>query len=404
MDTATFLMDDCADPWGVLPRERWRAAVGIRDFMLGPGRLNPDPTATLTELSERFVEAGLPLDRCVTIVRILHAESVASVRAWDSREGTSDFVFAHDGRTRHGYATSPSALAHETGRWVRFNPQALADDTFGVLPELKQAGLVDYICAPVLMVNGMQNVFTFATRAPGGFSAADVALLRATFPALAACQEILVVHRILKEVTRMYVGEEPHERILAGDVHRGEVTHIRSAILFADMRDFTALTAAMSAEQATRLLNAYYDCVVPPVESARGEVLKFIGDGVLAIFRAGDDTMDACGRALEAARGALAAVAAREGGEVPDFDIGIALHFGEVAYGNVGSGVRLDYTVIGGDVNLASRVADLCGKLGQPLLVSADFAAQLPAVPFAGCGAHALKGLADPQEVFAPEG
>jgi adenylate cyclase len=109
------------------------------------------------------------------------------------------------------------------------------------------------------MVNRMQNVFTFSTRALGGFSLSDIAFLRVIFPALEACQEILVTHRILKEVTRTYVGNDPHERILAGDVHRGDVTSRPAAILFADMRDFTGLTAEMTAQQATDLLNEYYD-------------------------------------------------------------------------------------------------------------------------------------------------
>lgn len=402
MDLAQFLMTERDDPWDLLSHDQLQKAVRIRDFMLGPGRLNPNPTDTLRQMSERFVAAGLPLDRSVTIVAILHAEAVASVRMWESDKGTSDFAYPYTPGPRSLYKTSPSALAHENRCWVRFNPQDVAEDTFGVIPELKQAGITDYICAPVFLVNNMENVFTFATMAPDGFTDEDVAFLRATFPAIAACQEILVLHRMLKEVTRMYVGEEPHRRILAGDVHRGGVTRIKSAILFADMRDFTSLTAEMTAEDATALLNDYYDCVVPAVEANGGEVLKFIGDGILAIFRAEDLGDRASQRALLAAQTGLQAIAEHGLTGTPPFEVGIALHFGEVAYGNVGSGVRLDYTVIGRDVNLASRLAGLCGQLNKHLLVSSEFRNRAHKTKFTQCGRHKIKGLREPEAVFTP--
>lgn len=201
----------------------------------------------------------------------------------------------------------------------------------------------------------------------------------------------------------MYVGDEPHKRILAGDVRRGEVSRITSAILFADMRGFTSLTAAMDEEAVTALINDYYDCVVPHVEAAGGEVLKFIGDGVLAIFRADEGSGKAAStNGFEAARNALASVDARN--RLPDadppFDVGIGLHFGQAAYGNVGSGARLDYTVIGRDVNLASRISSLCGELNIRLLVSGELRSRLPDMPFASVGEHHLKGIADPVEVF----
>ena len=163
----------------------------------------------------------------------------------------------------------------------------------------------------------------------------------------------------------MYVGNEPHLRILSGDVRRGEVLRIRAAILFADMRDFTGSPRILSEEAATALVNDYYDCIVPPIDERGGEVLKFMGDGILAIFRAGENgDIEACLRAFAAARAGLLKVARRNrrARRRVRFEVGIALHFGNAAYGNVGSGARLDYTVIGRDVNLASRIADLCAE------------------------------------------
>jgi adenylate cyclase len=251
----------------------------------------------------------------------------------------------------------------------------------------------------------MHNGFIFATRTPSGFSDEDVAVLRSIFPTLAALQEVLALQRVMREVMRMYVGDEPHLRILSGDVRRGEVLRIlRAAMLFADMRDFTGLTSHLPEEAATALVNEYYDCIVPPIEEREGEVLKFMGDGILAIFRAGESgDIEACMRAFGAARAAQLRVAGRS--EKRDgalhFDVGIALHFGNAAYGNVGSGARLDDTVVGRDVNLASRIADLCGRLGEGLLLSEPFQSRL-SERLRSLGTFPLKGVDEPQAIFAP--
>jgi adenylate cyclase len=144
---------------------------------------------------------------------------------------------------------------------------------------------------------------------------------------------------------------------------------------------------------------------VPPIEERKGEVLKFMGDGILAIFRAGESgDIEACMRAFGAARAAQLRVAGRreKRGGALHFDVGIALHFGNAAYGNVGSGARLDYTVIGRDVNLASRIADLCGRLGQGLLLSEPFQSRLSEHELRSLGSYPLKGVDEPQAIFAP--
>jgi adenylate cyclase len=387
-------------PWLNLTQDQILQAIDIRDYMLGPGRMNGDPDTTLTELSQRIMASGVPIDRCVTIVRILHAINTASYRSWEKDSGTKSFAIPFESSSDGMYENSPSALAHKHKQWVGFDPQHLDPDTFGIVEELRDDGFTHYVCAPTLMVNGMQNVFTFATKAPGGFSPNHLAFLHAIFPALEVCQEVLVTHRILKEVTRTYVGEEPHERILAGDVHRGDVTSCRAAIIFTDMRDFTGITASMTAQQATDLLNDYYDCLVPAIEGNGGEVLKFIGDGVLAMFRVEKYAQQACEGALIAAEAGLEAVRVRNNGSALPFYIGTALHFGEVAYGNVGSGERLDYTVIGTDVNLAARVAGLCGPLNAPLLLTEQFTGEVSNIDFESHGQHKLKGLVEPVEVF----
>lgn len=381
-----------------LPPDRLAPALRLVSYMLGGARQAADADEVLARMAELIRDGGVPLERASSIVPLLHAEAVASARFWEHGSGARSRLFPFSIGNASGYEESPAAVVHRTGEWVELWLPDTPEDRYGIVPELKEGGYVHYLMAPVFMRSGMASTFSFATRRAAGFSAGDIAFLRAVFPALSACQEILATARAMQEVLRIYVGEEPQQRIISGDVHRGQVTHIRSAILFADMRRFTELTAEMTAEQATGLLNTYYDCVVPPVEEAGGEVLKFVGDGILAVFRATGGGAATCRHALRAARAALARVQARRG--PPRFEIGIALHFGEVGFGNVGSGMRLDYTVVGRDVNLASRVAGLCSVSGEPLLVSAEFRRRAGPVG-RSLGGQRLKGLAAPQEVFA---
>ena len=393
-----------ADVFPTLSDERLRLTVALRDWLVGEAHDISDPNVIVEGLCLRLRDAGVPLDRAVSAVELRHAERAANARVWEFGSPAREHIFGHD---RGSEAAEGHALAeaHRLNQWIFSWLPDLPDDTFDVVAELKAAGYTHHIAVPVVLPNGMRNGFTFATRAEGGFSDDDVAVLRSILPTLAALQEILTLRRVMREVMRMYVGNEPHLRILSGDVRRGDVLRIRAAILLADMRDFTSLSALMSEEEATALVNDYYDCIVPPIDERGGEVLKFMGDGILAIFRTGQvSDNEACLRAFAAARAGLLRVARHNAESNLRFDVGIALHFGNAAFGNVGSGARLDYTVIGRDVNLAARIADLCSELGEGLLLSDAFQERLAEHELRKLGAFELKGVDEAQTVFAPVG
>jgi len=392
------------EPGVALSEERLRASLAIRDWILGEAREIGDPNVILEGVSLMMRDAGVPIDMATSAVELRHAERAANARVWEFGNSPREYLYAHE-RGSDASGKRPLAEAHRINDWVFTWLPDTPDDTYDIVAPLKAAEYTHHIAARVILPNGMHNGFTFATRAPAGFSGQDIAMLRSIFPTLAALQEVLALNRIMREVMRMYVGNEPHLRILSGDVRRGEVLRIRAAILFADMREFTQLTSRMPEEAATALVNEYYDCIVPPIDDRGGEVLKFMGDGILAIFRAGESgDIEACLRAFAAARAGLLRVAGRHEARrsSPGFDVGIALHFGNAAYGNVGSGARLDYTVIGHDVNLASRLADLCGKLSETLLLSRAFQNRLSEHELRNLGDFALKGIDDEQTVFAP--
>jgi adenylate cyclase len=393
-----------SEPATILSNERLRQALAVRDWLLGEAREIGDPNVIIEGLCLKLRDAGVPVDRATSAIELRHAERAANARIWEFGGPVREHIYAHE-RGSDASGKRPLAEAHRLNEWILSWLPDLPDDTYDVVGPLKAAGYTHHIAVPVVLPNGMHNGFTFATRAPHGFSDQDVAVLRSIFPTLAALQEVLALSRVMREVMRMYVGNEPHLRILSGDVRRGEVLRIRAAILFADMRDFTALTSHLSEEAATALVNEYYDCIVPPIDERGGEVLKFMGDGILAIFRAGADSeFEACMRAFASARAGLLRVARRndDGHETIRFQVGIALHFGNAAYGNVGSGARLDYTVIGRDVNLAARIADLCSAVGESLLLSNSFQSRLSEHELRNLGAYSLKGIDQAQTVFAP--
>lgn len=377
-------------------------ANAIQQWLVGEARFIDDPDTVTKEFIQRILDAGVPLDRMTSAIPTLYAVRLGLGRLWTQEDGLRTLEFSWD--TIPAYEASPYYRAHQTRDWVSFRLDEIADEDFGVVGELRAGGYTQYLCMPIFFRDSEKGGIAYATRRPEGFSEADVALLRAIGDAVAGAIDLTRVWILLRETLRMYVGEEPQARILSGQVRRGDVVNIRSAIMFADMRGFTQLSAKMTTEETVALLNRYFDCVVPPVEEASGSVLKYIGDGVLAIFRADQDEQVACTRALETAHAVVRRVQEEraKADNAARFDIKIALHFGEVAYGNIGSGARLDYTIVGKSVNLASRLADLAGNLERHILLSSEFALRLPNHSFRALGEHELRGVPEPQQVFAP--
>ncbi|MDJ1159219.1 adenylate/guanylate cyclase domain-containing protein [Chelatococcus sp. SYSU_G07232] len=387
-----------------LSPEALRASVALRDWLLNEARQSRDSVEILSGLCERLNAAGVPVDRASLTVETLHSEHAAVARLWVKGQGVRRHAYPYLPNARDSYTRSPFYHVHQTRTWLALWLPDTPDERFGIVPELKMMGYTHYLCFPVFFANGDENGISFTTKAAGGFSASDIALLHAIMPAVAAVMEISASYITLDHVLRIYIGNEPHERVLSGDVRRGQVSRIRSAILFADMRGYTRLTSTLAPEETVALLNRYFDCLVPPIEAEGGEILKYMGDGLLAIFRdRGDDTGAAAQSALTAAQNALARLAEENASgllSVP-LQAGIALHHGEAAYGNVGSGERLDFTVVGRDVNLTSRLARLNKTLDEPLLMSRAFADHLWADP-EPLGAFALDGLAEEVAVYRP--
>ena len=401
-ETAAGPQDYISAPQGVAVNE---AIEDITSWLLTKARKRSGPTEMFSAFCDMLVDAGVPLARASLAIETRHAEQAGLGWFWQPCKETDLQAFPYGSMAEDIYRHSPFARVHETGKWLRLDVQTAPDDAFGIVPELKEAGITDYICIPLPFEATEYNGISFATDADAGFTTDHVRLLKGVLPAFQTVAEVMALNSRIKTVLRTYVGEEPQKRILAGDIHRGDIVRVRSAVMFIDMRNFTSLSMNMNAAELAEFLNRYYDCLVPAIEANGGEVLKFVGDGVLATFRTGGKGAAlACLRALAAARDVLDAVnRARNGGPGPKFSVKIALHFGSVAYGNIGSGERLDFTVIGRDVNVASRLTNLCGQLERMLLVSGEFHDRIcNLVNFIPAGEHYLRGVPKKQRVYEP--
>jgi adenylate cyclase len=379
-----------------------RGCLDLRDWLMTRALKMEDMGEVVCEIANRLNAIGVPVDRMTTAVESLHSEYAGVGRYWEKGQDTRIVYFPHVGRIEDLYLESPIYYVHQTREWLHLDLSRTSDHLFGIIPDLKQSGYTHYLCVPLFFTNGSGNALSFATKATEGFTLSHLRVLRIVIPIITLITELRATSRHLNDVLRIYVGDEPHREILKGVIRRGQVSRIRSAILVADMRHYTRISSLLSPEETVALLNDYFDYLVPPIEALGGEVLKYMGDGLLAIFRDdGGDKGESAQKALQAARSILHRVheARVLGSSVYPVEVGISLHHGEAAYGNVGSGTRLDFTVISRDVNMASRVARLNKALHQPLLMTHTFAHRLPEKPIFLTKAE-LDGLDETVELY----
>jgi adenylate cyclase len=378
----------------------------ISDWLLGEGRQLATPGEMLSGLCERLVQQGVPIDRVGLHVRTLHPEVLATRTLWQRGSQASLETLYARSDPQEAFLRSPFFVVYDTGETLRRRLDGSAEDfDFPILAELKAEGFTDYVVAPIRFGTGQLHAATWASRRPGGFRDADLSTIAQLLPVLAVVTEVHEARRMTRTLLSTYLGPQTGIRVLNGTIRRGDGQTIAAALWYCDLRGFTAMSDALPRDEVIALLNAYFERMAHPVQARGGELLKFIGDAILAIFPIADD-LDrdrACRTALDAAEAALAELAelntARSAEGAPALKVGIGLHMGAVMYGNIGAPGRLDFTVIGPAVNLVTRLESLCVVLGQPLLTSARFASPCGS-KLVSLGRHPLKGITDPQEIF----
>jgi adenylate cyclase len=383
-------------------------AESVITWLLRDGRQITEPSAFLEALADRLRRAGIPVTRMTTGVPILHPNLWSYSGLWELGVGVNERRYRlHDVEAAVSLQNSPIKIVYEGGGPVRCDPRHPRGASFPILADLRQAGITDYFVIGAPFSDGTTKAVSLATNHPDRFGDDDIALFEAMMPALAINLEVQTLRRATRTLLDTYIGRQSGKRVLDGVIMRGMGETIHAVIWLCDLRGFTELSETLERDALIALLNDYFGAMTSAVENESGEVLKFIGDAMLAIFPidAYADAQRACTRALSAAAQAHAVIAKinaeRGASGQPKIAFGIALHLGDVMYGNIGGESRLDFTVIGPAVNLAARIGGLCGQLGCTLLLSDDFA-RASGSPAEAVGAYRLKGIGAPQTVYTP--
>jgi len=374
------------------------------DWLTDGARLTPRPETVLADLCDQLVEAGIPLWRVAVFVRTLHPEIMGRRFIWQQGGGVVVTEGSFDLLERDQFLDSPFFAVIKSGRSIR--RKLVGSDTleeFSIFRELSAEGATDYLATPLIFTDGSVHVATWSTQQMGGFTDAQIIGIETIVKPFARVAEIRALQRTATNLLDTYVGHQAGERILAGRIRRGHTEAIHAVIWLSDMRSFTSMADRLPPQVLVDLLNRYFDCQVPAILTHGGEVLKFMGDGLLAIFPLAEGLAGAretCYRALGAAHEAQVTVDAIETPtNAHGVRFGLALHFGEVLYGNICSGNRLDFTCIGPAVNLAARLEKVAAKLGRTVVASAEFVSHF-SDEFVPLGEFSVAGFAAPQLVF----
>jgi len=402
-----------------------RQIIALHVWAVGQGLRGVTADLVMDGLCRRLVEAGVPLWRAFAGMRTLHPQWGGYGYTWRRDLNTiQPEQYERGSEYEQNWLESPfawlvsqeAARADGTPPWPSLRrrlagPEAQLD--FPVLRGVSAAGGTDYFAHLVMFgaqgdaSRGSGVGISFTTDRPEGFDDDHIVLLRAVLPAASLALMADAGHTIASGLLAAYLGADAGKRVHQGAVARGSVEAIRAVLWYADIRGFTAIADRNPGLAVIEMLDEAFETLTAALRAHGGQVLKFIGDGMLAIFPFVEGTREeTCGHALDAAAEAMRAVdrlnEVRGAAGKPVAAVDLALHLGEVLYGNVGAADRLDFTVIGPAVNEAARIETLCEPLGYPVLVSAELAAAT-----ANCaglkplGRHRLRGVREAREIYA---
>ncbi len=356
---------------------------------------------------------GYPVARMTVIIPTLHPQVFATVLVWREDEPEVRVIQEpHDILHQPKFADSPFAPIIKGAGGVRRRLEG--DDPkldFPVVRDLHEEGATDYAAMPFRFSDGQINVLSMTSFAEGGFSTAHLGQVYEVLPMLGRLFEVHAQRRTAVTLLETYLGRHTGKRVLDGQVKHGDGERIHAVIWFCDFRDSTALSESMDQETYLLHLNRFFHSMAGAVLENGGEVLRFIGDAVLAIFPIAESTEqswesatgtpEACRRAIKATHMVADRVAATNENhpDLPAQKYGIGLHLGDVTYGNIGIPERLEFTVIGSAANEAARIESMTKELGETVLISSAFADSYPG-KVVSKGLHPLKGLDGEHELF----
>ena len=390
-------------------------APSISEWLLSEGRDIASPDELVGQLAERLIEANIPIFRMRVLIRTLHPQTFATHYTWlRATDETTVFSPPHEALFKPAYLQSPITAVFDGAGTIRRRldiPEPTLD--FPFLKDLVAEGATDYVVMPMPFHDGTINAVTLASFSPGGFNDSDLDLVSDILPVLALLMELHSSRQTAKTLLETYIGGHSGKRVLDGLIKRGDGEKIHAVIWFCDLRESSLLAEKLPLDDFLALLNDFFGCMAGAVLDNGGEVLRFIGDAALAIFpfdsscimtdRKCTDEKSACARAIAAARDArnrMKAFNEERGKQGKDpILFGLAMHVGDVMYGNIGVPQRLEFTVVGKAANEAARLEGLCKKLGHQILVSPNFPVCAPE-NLLSLGHHPLHDDGDIWEIF----
>jgi adenylate cyclase len=381
------------------------AITNLNNWMINQGRQSGDPVKVVSHFCSTLLEAGVPLWRVNIGQRFANPLLIAWGVVWRP-EGTESYDVTHARMLTDGYIGSAFEYILQHQRPLHKSLRGLDPDRDHVsYLEFAALGGTDYYATLLDYGDGSQHGCTFATQHDNGFAPEHLAMIEAAKPGLSSAMEPITMRKSTQSLLRTYLGDGPSQAVWNGSIQRGERTTLEAVIMFSDLRGFTALSETQSAQEVFDALDGYFELVVQSVEDNGGDVLKFMGDGVLSVFAVDTQTENAsqCRKAAMAAEAVLTGLKGLNESRVAvgrsELDIGIGINAGQVSYGNIGSQGRLDFTVLGGAVNVASRIEGLTKTIGNRVLATASVARHAADL-FTTRGHHRVRGLANPIEVF----
>jgi len=360
-----------------------------------------------SELVSKIRETGVPVDRFNIGVFAVHPEMAGyAVICGEGVQEAIEVPIRREDTLKPLYLSSPIRHLVELRESLFFdleNPDAGSD--YPVLDEFRVKGFTQYLGFPLPYSDDGIAILTVCTKRPGGLKAEEIDELKKLFPVLSLLISVVESKRLAKTVLRTYLGLNIGERVLAGEILRGQGETVQAALWLCDLRDSTAMTCELGSIPMIEVLNQYFDCMAEAVWGEGGEILKFMGDAMLVIFRIDDvvSQEEAAIRSVRSAETALLRLSelseARVSGGLKPLCASVALHLGEVVYGNIGASRRLDFTVMGEAVNLLARVQHLTGEIGEEILYTRAIADRLDRSS-QPVGRYEMKGVPDLVEIF----
>ena len=373
-----------------------------------PGANNP--VDILNRGVPLLIKQGIHIDRAEVFVRTLHPNISGRSFLWEVdkhlRVIENSFAYLQSDE----FVKTPVGKVIKTGETIHCKlnePQNLIE--FTSVSKFIEDGYTELLVCPLIFVDGQTHAITYATKYSEGFSFDEVAALKKILKPLSRITEIIALKRTAVNLLNTYVGHGAGERILSCKIRLGDSDIIRAVIWFSDLRDFTSISIEGEPGQIIKVLNDLFECQVPIIEKRGGEVLKFIGDGLFAVFPLPEEMENLgplCDKVLAGAHESFSHLELVNQRRISrgEFEIqfGLALHVGEIAFGNIGGASRLDFTCIGTAVNHAARLEGLTGKFNRQILISEEFA-KITSFPVKNLGRHELKGFSEYKTIYGVE-